>query len=138
MATMLFSQNDPEGIRTPDPRLRRPLLYPAELLNRKRIMCDSFIVANFNLFVKNFLVKRIVKMQIIQSILNIAEFRSKIPLLIQIKHGITLPSVILPRKTDGSGINTQYAVHRTLTRLMRMPEKSHTAISVLCLVCQSL
>jgi len=29
---MLFSQNDPEGIRTPDPRLRRPLLYPAELL----------------------------------------------------------------------------------------------------------
>ena len=56
MATMLFSQtqfpiktretcfeqdatrsralllSDPEGIRTPDPRLRRPLLYPAELL----------------------------------------------------------------------------------------------------------
>ena len=24
--------NVPEGIRTPDPRLRRPLLYPAELL----------------------------------------------------------------------------------------------------------
>ena len=24
-------QNVPEGIRTPDPRLRRPLLYPAEL-----------------------------------------------------------------------------------------------------------
>ena len=23
--------NEPEGIRTPDPRLRRPLLYPAEL-----------------------------------------------------------------------------------------------------------
>ena len=25
-----------EGIRTPDPRLRRPLLYPAELLTRIR------------------------------------------------------------------------------------------------------
>ena len=24
--------NEPEGIRTPDPRLRRPLLYPTELL----------------------------------------------------------------------------------------------------------
>ena len=24
-------RNEPEGIRTPDPRLRRPLLYPAEL-----------------------------------------------------------------------------------------------------------
>ena len=37
--------NVPEGIRTPDPRLRRPLLYPAELLthindleNKKRVM----------------------------------------------------------------------------------------------------
>ena len=35
----------PEGIRTPDPRLRRPLLYPAELqthfsasLTEKRVM----------------------------------------------------------------------------------------------------
>ena len=26
---------DPGGIRTPDPRLRRPLLYPTELLNHK-------------------------------------------------------------------------------------------------------
>ena len=26
--------NEPEGIRTPDPRLRRPLLYPAELQTR--------------------------------------------------------------------------------------------------------
>ncbi len=26
----------PEGIRTPDPRLRRPLLYPAELRTRNR------------------------------------------------------------------------------------------------------
>ena len=82
MATMLFSQtqfpiksretcfeqdatrsralllSDPEGIRTPDPRLRRPLLYPAELLNQNRIRCDSFIVANFILFVKNFYSKR--------------------------------------------------------------------------------
>ncbi len=30
--------NEPEGIRTPDPRLRRPLLYPAELQTRKRVM----------------------------------------------------------------------------------------------------
>ena len=27
-----------EGIRTPDPRLRRPLLYPTELQTRKRVM----------------------------------------------------------------------------------------------------
>ena len=27
--------NEPEGIRTPDPRLRRPLLYPAELRTHK-------------------------------------------------------------------------------------------------------
>ena len=26
--------NEPEGIRTPDPRLRRPLLYPTELLDQ--------------------------------------------------------------------------------------------------------
>lgn len=29
----LFFRGDPEGIRTPDPRLRRPLLYPTELLD---------------------------------------------------------------------------------------------------------
>lgn len=29
------SVNVPEGIRTPDPRLRRPLLYPAELRTHK-------------------------------------------------------------------------------------------------------
>ena len=28
-----YIKNEPEGIRTPDPRLRRPLLYPTELLN---------------------------------------------------------------------------------------------------------
>jgi hypothetical protein len=28
----------PEGIRTPDPRLRRPLLYPAELQTQKQVM----------------------------------------------------------------------------------------------------
>ncbi len=28
---MCVPSNVPEGIRTPDPRLRRPLLYPAEL-----------------------------------------------------------------------------------------------------------
>ena len=33
----LFVLNEPEGIRTPDPRLRRPLLYPAEL--RTHINC---------------------------------------------------------------------------------------------------
>ena len=27
--------NVPKGIRTPDPRLRRPLLYPAELWTHK-------------------------------------------------------------------------------------------------------
>ena len=32
---VLTEQNEPEGIRTPDPRLRRPLLYPAELQTRK-------------------------------------------------------------------------------------------------------
>ena len=26
-----IKKSEPEGIRTPDPRLRRPLLYPAEL-----------------------------------------------------------------------------------------------------------
>ena len=31
----LFVLNEPEGIRTPDPRLRRPLLYPAELRTHK-------------------------------------------------------------------------------------------------------
>ena len=36
-------KNEPEGIRTPDPRLRRPLLYPAELqthalFSEKRVM----------------------------------------------------------------------------------------------------
>ena len=30
--------NVPEGIRTPDPRLRRPLLYPTELQTLKRVM----------------------------------------------------------------------------------------------------
>ena len=41
-----FVNNVPKGIRTPDPRLRRPLLYPAELwthlhllfANEKRVM----------------------------------------------------------------------------------------------------
>ncbi len=35
---LLTRKNEPEGIRTPDPRLRRPLLYPAELQTRKRVM----------------------------------------------------------------------------------------------------
>ena len=30
--------SEPEGIRTPDPRLRRPLLYPAELQTQERVM----------------------------------------------------------------------------------------------------
>ena len=34
---VLTEQNEPEGIRTPDPRLRRPLLYPAELQTRMRL-----------------------------------------------------------------------------------------------------
>ena len=32
-AKHLIYYGDPGGIRTPDPRLRRPLLYPTELLN---------------------------------------------------------------------------------------------------------
>ena len=32
---VLTEQNEPEGIRTPDPRLRRPLLYPAELQTQR-------------------------------------------------------------------------------------------------------
>ena len=31
MFDWVSNSNEPEGIRTPDPRLRRPLLYPAEL-----------------------------------------------------------------------------------------------------------
>ena len=30
-----INAGDPGGIRTPDPRLRRPLLYPTELLNHE-------------------------------------------------------------------------------------------------------
>ncbi len=33
--------NEPEGIRTPDPRLRRPLLYPAELQTHDNIQQAS-------------------------------------------------------------------------------------------------
>ena len=34
--------NEPEGIRTPDPRLRRPLLYPAELQTHSTQKCGTF------------------------------------------------------------------------------------------------
>ena len=37
----LVTENVPKGIRTPDPRLRRPLLYPTELLTHTT---ESFIV----------------------------------------------------------------------------------------------
>ena len=37
-ASTLVLINVLEGIRTPDPRLRRPLLYPAELQTHKRVM----------------------------------------------------------------------------------------------------
>ena len=33
MTKVFLISNVLEGIRTPDPRLRRPLLYPTELLN---------------------------------------------------------------------------------------------------------
>ena len=33
----------PEGIRTPDPRLRRPLLYPAELRTQKLVSALAVI-----------------------------------------------------------------------------------------------
>ncbi len=36
-----FRKNVPEGIRTPDPRLRRPLLYPAELQTHDNIQQAS-------------------------------------------------------------------------------------------------
>ena len=32
---------EPGGIRTPDPRLRRPLLYPTELLTRSNAVCTT-------------------------------------------------------------------------------------------------
>ena len=34
-----FPPNVPEGIRTPDPRLRRPLLYPTELQTHLQFLC---------------------------------------------------------------------------------------------------
>ena len=36
LTTIHRSDNVPKGIRTPDPRLRRPLLYPAELWTHMR------------------------------------------------------------------------------------------------------
>ena len=40
----------PEGIRTSDPRLRRPLLYPAELQTQKTLIIVSYfyILSNIN------------------------------------------------------------------------------------------
>ena len=38
MAFLFLIVGEPEGIRTPDPRLRRPVLYPAELLTRQSII----------------------------------------------------------------------------------------------------
>ena len=35
-------KNVPGGIRTPDPRLRRPLLYPTELLAQAAKLCQAF------------------------------------------------------------------------------------------------
>ena len=32
-----INHGDPGGIRTPDPRLRRPLLYPTELLDHIKL-----------------------------------------------------------------------------------------------------
>ena len=42
LETLIFQHSrdllygDPGGIRTPDPRIRNPLLYPAELLNHNK------------------------------------------------------------------------------------------------------
>ena len=44
---ILIKLNVPKGIRTPDPRLRRPLLYPAEL--RTHISLMSYHHTNFTL-----------------------------------------------------------------------------------------
>ena len=49
---------EPEGIRTPDPRLRRPVLYPTELLThnsnaRYIIMRKNTFVNGLNKISKN-------------------------------------------------------------------------------------
>ena len=128
MATMLFSQNDPEGIRTPDPRLRRPLLYPAELLNQISNICDSFIVANFNLFVKNFPFEFF--RNPLPALPEIFYFGTQISLLIQIKQPIARSSVFLPRIRNRTGIKAMHSVYHPGTRLMRVPENRHGTISV--------
>ena len=51
--------HEPEGIRTPDPRLRRPLLYPAELpihVLTQDILCHSpfHLSTTFLIFFKKF------------------------------------------------------------------------------------
>ena len=46
---------EPGGVRTPDPRLRRPVLYPAELLthllNAYIILTRFFYIVNQNLII---------------------------------------------------------------------------------------
>ena len=43
-----IDKNVPEGIRTPDPRLRRPLLYPAELRTHKDHLLDNLKAGDGN------------------------------------------------------------------------------------------
>ena len=49
-----FINGEPGGIRTPDPRLRRPLLYPTELLTHNIINIlaqdENFVNEKFKLF----------------------------------------------------------------------------------------
>ena len=54
-----IKKSEPEGIRTPDPRLRRPLLYPAELpihVLTQDILCHSpfHLSTTFLIFFKKF------------------------------------------------------------------------------------
>ena len=41
---------EPGGIRTPDPRLRRPMLYPTELLTHMKILLKISTLINITRF----------------------------------------------------------------------------------------
>ena len=47
---MSVSYGEPGGVRTPDPRLRRPVLYPAELLTH---LLNAFIIITCFPFIVN-------------------------------------------------------------------------------------
>ena len=43
-----FVCGEPGGIRTPDPRLRRPVLYPTELLTQMTIIIIAYFIIVVN------------------------------------------------------------------------------------------